>query len=119
MPNHCIFSGTSVAVGVLSKILKIHDAALGVLATSSKVLSSMLYGLAPTRTWFFVGPVLDFFGNSGSTVVRSMGTKVVEAEKVGTLTNCIYFILYLIKVSYFYKLKLNIVHFYYYLYNMT
>ncbi|CAG9564020.1 unnamed protein product [Danaus chrysippus] len=93
-------AGTSVAVGVLSKILKIHDAALGVLATSSKVLSSMLYGLAPTRTWFFVGPVLDFFGNSGSTVVRSMGTKVVDAEKVGKMCSLIGFVESVVPVIY-------------------
>ncbi|CAH0713367.1 unnamed protein product, partial [Brenthis ino] len=82
-------AGTAIAVSVLSKILKMHDALLGVIATSCRVVSSFVYGLAPTKTWFFTGPVFDFFGNSGSTVVRSLGTKVVAPNEVGKMCSLI------------------------------
>lgn len=42
-----------------------------------------MYGLAPTKGWFYSGPVFDFFGNSGVTAIRSLGTKVVEPDQVG------------------------------------
>jgi hypothetical protein len=60
-----------------------HDSMLGIIATTSKVLSSLVYGLAPTRDWFFAGPAIDIFGNSGATAIRSLGTKVVDQDKVG------------------------------------
>lgn len=80
-----LFSGTAIAVSVLSKFLKVHDALIGVIATTCKVVSSFVYAFAPNKTWFFTGPVFDFFGNSGTTVVRSIGTKVVSPDKVGEL----------------------------------
>ncbi|CAH0764416.1 unnamed protein product [Diatraea saccharalis] len=76
-------AGTAIAVTVFSKWLSMHDSILGIIATTSKVLSSLIYGLAPTRDWFFVGPVFDIFGNSGVTAIRSLGTKIVDADNVG------------------------------------
>lgn len=77
------FPGTAIAVTVFSKLLKMHDAAIGVIATACKVVSSFVYGFAPTRNWFYTGPAFDFFGNSGVTAIRSLGTKVVHADEVG------------------------------------
>ncbi|CAH2089529.1 unnamed protein product [Euphydryas editha] len=78
-------AGTATAAIVLSKYLKLHDDLLGAIATASKVLSSFMYGLAPNKTWFYIAPVIDFFGNTGSTVVRSLGTKVVQPDEVGKM----------------------------------
>ncbi|XP_046970551.1 proton-coupled folate transporter-like [Vanessa cardui] len=82
-------AGTAVAVTVLSKYFKVHDDLLGAIATTSKVLSSFVYGLAPNKSWFYAGPVLDFFGNCGSTVVRSLGTKVVDPDEIGKICSLI------------------------------
>lgn len=79
----CLILGTSTAAVVLSKYFKIHDDLIGAIATSSKVLSSFMYGLAPNKTWFYTAPVIDFLGNTGTIVVRSLGTKVVQPEDVG------------------------------------
>ncbi|KAL4714998.1 hypothetical protein ACJJTC_003149 [Scirpophaga incertulas] len=85
-------AGTTIAVTVFSKWFKWHDSILGIIATTSKVFSSLLYALAPTRDWFFVGPILDIFGNSGGTAIRSLGTKVVDQDKVGKMCSLIGFV---------------------------
>lgn len=60
-----------------------HDSMLGIIATASKVASSLVYGFASTKEIFFAGPVFDIFGSSGVTAIRSLGTKVVEPNEVG------------------------------------
>lgn len=55
------------------------------IATACKTVSSFVYGLAPTQAWFFAGPAFDFFGGSGTTAIRSIGTKVVSPDQVGEL----------------------------------
>lgn len=86
--NSCLsiiyrISGTAIAVTVFSKYLKMHDTCLGIIATACKTVSSFVYGLAPTKQWFYSGPAFDLFGNSGVTAIRSLGTKVVDQENVG------------------------------------
>ncbi|CAH2235030.1 proton-coupled folate transporter-like [Pararge aegeria] len=92
--------GTAIAVIVFSKRLQMHDALIGIIATSSKVVSSCVYGLAPNRSWFYSGPIFDLFGNSGSTVVRSLGTKVVIPDEVGKMCSLIGFVEAIIPVFY-------------------
>ncbi|XP_038211169.1 proton-coupled folate transporter-like [Zerene cesonia] len=93
-------AGTTIAVTIFSKLLKMHDALIGVIATSCKIVSSIVYGLAPNRNWFFSGPVFDFFGNSGTTVVRSLGTKIVEPDEVGKMCSLIGFVEAVVPVIY-------------------
>ncbi|XP_073953174.1 lysosomal proton-coupled steroid conjugate and bile acid symporter SLC46A3-like [Choristoneura fumiferana] len=84
--------GTAVAVTVFSKLLKMHDAFIGIIATACKVISCCVYALAPTKPWFYSGPAFDFFGNSGITAIRSLGTKVVEPDQVGKMCSLIGFV---------------------------
>ncbi|XP_047997456.1 proton-coupled folate transporter-like [Leguminivora glycinivorella] len=81
--------GTAVAVTLFSKFMKMHDAILGVIATTCKVISSIVYALAPTRPWFYSGPFFDFFGGTGVTAIRSLGTKVVAPEEVAKMCSLI------------------------------
>ncbi|CAH2042400.1 unnamed protein product, partial [Iphiclides podalirius] len=92
--------GTTIAVTVFSKWLKIHDALIGVLATTCKVTASFVYSLAPTKSWFYSGPAFDLFGNSGTTAIRSLGTKVVDQDKVGKMCSLIGFVEAIIPVIY-------------------
>ncbi|XP_035435164.2 proton-coupled folate transporter-like [Spodoptera frugiperda] len=93
-------AGSAVAVTLFSKIMKMHDTLLGIIATACKTVSAFVYGLAPTRNWLFTAPAFDFFGNSGAIAIRSLGTKVVGAEKVGKICSLIGFIETLIPVVY-------------------
>ncbi|XP_045778100.1 proton-coupled folate transporter-like [Maniola jurtina] len=92
--------GTIIAVTLFSKRLQMHDALIGIIATTCKVVSSCVYGLAPNRSWFFSGPLFDLFGNSGTTIIRSLGTKVVTPEKVGKMCSLIGFVEAIIPVIY-------------------
>ncbi|XP_045501745.1 proton-coupled folate transporter-like [Colias croceus] len=93
-------AGTTIAVSIFSKLLKMHDALIGVIATSCKITASIVYGLAPSRNWFFSGPAFDFFGNSGTTVIRSLGTKIVEPDEVGKMCSLIGFVEAVVPVIY-------------------
>ncbi|KAJ0174135.1 hypothetical protein K1T71_010281 [Dendrolimus kikuchii] len=92
--------GTAVAVTIFSKYLKMHDSFLGMIATACKIVSSFVYGLAPTQAWFFAGPVFDFFGTSGTTAIRSIGTKIVAPDQVGKMCSLIGFAESLLPVIY-------------------
>ncbi|KAI5635114.1 major facilitator superfamily domain-containing protein [Phthorimaea operculella] len=81
--------GTSIAVTLFSKKLQLHDAIIGIIATASKVAGNYVYALAPTKSWFYSGPIFDIFGNVGTTAIRSLGTKVVEPEEVGKMCSVI------------------------------
>ncbi|XP_053614632.1 proton-coupled folate transporter-like [Plodia interpunctella] len=85
-------AGTAIAVGIFSKALKLHDTILGMIATTSKVLGTFVYAFAPDRTWLYVAAVLDMFGNSGVTAIRSLGTKVVDPDSVGKICSLIGFV---------------------------
>ncbi|KAJ0174133.1 hypothetical protein K1T71_010279 [Dendrolimus kikuchii] len=93
-------TGTAVAVSFFSKYLKIHDTFVGIIATTCKIVSSIVYGLAPTRGWFYAGPAFDFFGPSGLTAIRSLGTKVVTLEQVGKLFSLIGLVESLVPIIY-------------------
>ncbi|XP_050674415.1 proton-coupled folate transporter-like [Leptidea sinapis] len=93
-------AGTTVAVTIFSKLWKMHDALIGSIATICKVVSSFVYGFATNRTWFYTGPVFDFFGNSGTTVIRSLGTKVVDPDEVGKMCSLIGFVEAVVPVIY-------------------
>ncbi|GBP09733.1 Solute carrier family 46 member 3 [Eumeta japonica] len=92
--------GTMVAVAVFSRWLKMHDALIGIIATASKVLSSFVYAFASTRDWFYSGPAFDFFGNTGVTAIRSLGTKVVDPDEVGKMCSLIGFVEAIVPVVY-------------------
>lgn len=72
-----------MTVYLFSKLFKIHDTLLGLLATASNVISSVMYALAPNKYWFYAGTAVDMFGNSGGPVIRSLATKLVDPDKVG------------------------------------
>ncbi|CAK1584523.1 unnamed protein product [Parnassius mnemosyne] len=93
-------AGTTIAVTVFSKWLKMHDALIGAIATTCKVMSSFVYSLAPSKAWFYSGPAFDFFGNSGTTAIRSLGTKVVDQDKVGKMCSLIGFVEAIVPVIY-------------------
>lgn len=85
-------AGTAIAVLLFSKALKFHDSILGIIATASKVMGSIVYALAPNKTWLYAAPVFDIFGNSGVTAIRSLGTKVVDQDSIGRMCSLIGFI---------------------------
>ncbi|CAH0713366.1 unnamed protein product, partial [Brenthis ino] len=81
--------GSFITIYLFSKRWKIEDSVIGVMACVSRVAASMVYALAPTRTIYFLGPVLDMFSSAGATSLRSIATKLVEADEVGKTSSLI------------------------------
>ncbi|KPJ05726.1 Proton-coupled folate transporter [Papilio xuthus] len=81
--------GSFITLYLFSKKWEIEDSAIGVFACLSRVAASVVYALAPTRTIYFLGPVLDMFSSAGATSLRSLATKLVEADEVGKTSSLI------------------------------
>lgn len=75
--------GSFITIYLFSKRWKIEDSTIGVIACLSRTAASVVYALAPTRTVYFLGPLLDMFSSAGATSLRSIATKLVEADEIG------------------------------------
>lgn len=74
-----------MTIYLFSKRWKIEDSVIGVVACISRIAASVVYALAPNRTIYFLGPVLDMFSSAGATSLRSIATKLVDADEIGKL----------------------------------
>lgn len=61
------------------------DSVIGVIACVSRIGASVVYAIAPTRSLYFLGPILDMFSSAGATSLRSMATKLVHSDEIGKL----------------------------------
>lgn len=78
--------GTFYCITVLSKRLNVEDSAIGALAGASRIASCFMFAFAPSRPWYYVGPLLNIFSHTGLTAVRSIATKSVPTEEVAKLS---------------------------------
>ncbi|RVE40073.1 hypothetical protein evm_015277 [Chilo suppressalis] len=74
--------GSAIALIIFSKWMSMHDCVLGMIGTTSEILTFIVYGLAPNIDLFYNGPVFDLFTSTGGMVIRSLGTKIVDPDKV-------------------------------------
>lgn len=61
------------------------DSVIGVVACLSRIAASVVYAMAPNRTVYYLGPLLDMFSSAGATSLRSIATKLVNADEIGKL----------------------------------
>ncbi|XP_072942794.1 lysosomal proton-coupled steroid conjugate and bile acid symporter SLC46A3-like [Epargyreus clarus] len=81
--------GSFITIYLFSKRWKIEDSVIGVVACVSRIAASIVYALAPNRTIYFLGPVLDMFSSAGATSLRSIATKLVSGDEVGKTSSLI------------------------------
>ncbi|XP_028169920.1 proton-coupled folate transporter-like isoform X1 [Ostrinia nubilalis] len=81
--------GSFVTIYLFSKRWKIEDSVIGVVACFSRIAAAVVYALAPDRTIYFLGPVLDMFSSAGATSLRSIATKLVHADEIGKTSSLI------------------------------
>lgn len=79
--------GTIFCISVLSKVLRVEDSAIGILAGTSRIASCFAFAFAPTREWFYAAPLFNIFSHTGLTAVRSIATKVVPLDEVAKLSS--------------------------------
>jgi len=56
--------GVGFAIGVLSHLLKLDDALIGVIACLSKVFAGIVFAFAPSEFYFYVGKHELYFQNN-------------------------------------------------------
>ncbi|KOB72968.1 Adenylate cyclase [Operophtera brumata] len=61
------------------------DSVIGVIACVSRIAASVVNAIAPTRSVYFLGPVLDMLSSAGATSLRSMASKLVHSDEIGEL----------------------------------
>ena len=62
--------GVGFSIGVLSHLLKVDDALIGVIACLSKVFAGFVFAFAPTQTYFYFGKhtLFYFFDNKQTNI---------------------------------------------------
>lgn len=81
----CGLIGTSIAVGVLSKILKVGDIFLVLLSTFLSIISRGVYIGANKTSHFFAGTAIDFTFSIKFLAVRSIISKIVPNDDLSTM----------------------------------
>ncbi|XP_050665510.1 solute carrier family 46 member 3-like isoform X2 [Leptidea sinapis] len=79
--------GTLFSVGVFSHVLKFDDAVIGIISSTSKILSGFMYAFA-TKTWhMYLAPLIEIFNGTSFIAMRSMVSKLVEKDELGKVNS--------------------------------
>lgn len=77
--------GTSIAIGILSKLLNFADITLIIVSTVFSIFCRGIYIFAKTTIQFFSGTAIDFMYSVRSMATRSTISKIVPAEDLSTM----------------------------------
>ncbi|XP_044756144.1 solute carrier family 46 member 3-like [Coccinella septempunctata] len=75
--------GGSFALSFFSKYLGIDDAALGMIATVTKICACVVYAFAPTTYIFYIGAFVEVFHSTCHIAMRSIMAKLVPPQELG------------------------------------
>lgn len=79
--------GVLFCVGVLSHKLKFEDATIGVISSTSKILSGFVYAFAIQPWHMYVGAIVEIFNGTSFIAMRSMATKLVSKDELGKVNS--------------------------------
>uniref|UniRef100_A0A1A9WCM0 Major facilitator superfamily (MFS) profile domain-containing protein n=1 Tax=Glossina brevipalpis TaxID=37001 RepID=A0A1A9WCM0_9MUSC len=79
--------GVLFCVGILSHKLKLDDALVGVISSTSKILSGFVYAFATVSWHMYVGAVVEIFNGTSFIAMRSMATKLVSKDELGKVNS--------------------------------
>ncbi|XP_026320850.1 proton-coupled folate transporter-like isoform X2 [Hyposmocoma kahamanoa] len=74
--------GSFITIYLFTKRWKVEDSIIGVVACLSRIAACVVYAMAPNRTVYYLGPLLDMFSSAGATSLRSIATKLVNADEI-------------------------------------
>lgn len=83
MGNEYLPLGMIISVGLLSHLLKIDDALIGVISSMSKILSGFVYAFAVTDWQLYLGPIVEMLNGTSFIAMRSIATKLVSSDELG------------------------------------
>ncbi|XP_064537063.1 probable peptidoglycan muropeptide transporter SLC46 [Drosophila montana] len=79
--------GVIFCVGILSHKLNIDDALVGVLSSTSKILSSFVYAFATLPWHMYLGGLVEIFNGTAFIAMRSIATKLVSKDELGKVNS--------------------------------
>ncbi|XP_038210470.1 solute carrier family 46 member 3-like [Zerene cesonia] len=79
--------GTLFSIVVFSKYLQWHDSVLGIISILSKIAASFIYCFAPNERIFFIAPIADILNGTALLALRSIVSKLVEADEFGKVNS--------------------------------
>ncbi|ALC49420.1 CG15890 [Drosophila busckii] len=79
--------GVIFCVGILSHKLDIDDALVGVLSSTSKILSSFVYAFATLPWHMYLGGLVEIFNGTAFIAMRSIATKLVSKDELGKVNS--------------------------------
>lgn len=75
------------SVVTLSGRLQLDDALIGVFSTTSKILSSIVYGFAVSQWQMYCGSIVDVINGTSLIAMRSIASKLVTADELGKVNS--------------------------------
>ncbi|XP_045459996.1 proton-coupled folate transporter-like [Harmonia axyridis] len=75
--------GTIFAMKYFIKYLKMDDALIGCIGVGGKLLACIIYILAPSAIYFYIGAFVDIFHGTVHVVLRALMSKIVSSEELG------------------------------------
>ncbi|EFA05964.2 lysosomal proton-coupled steroid conjugate and bile acid symporter SLC46A3 [Tribolium castaneum] len=79
--------GTVFSLMFFSKFLKVDDAVLGMISSTSKIAASLVYAFAPTSTIFYLGAIIEALNGTSFIAMRSIISKLVPPEELGKINS--------------------------------
>ncbi|XP_017156359.1 solute carrier family 46 member 3 [Drosophila miranda] len=79
--------GVIFCVGILSHKLGIDDALVGVLSSTSKILSGFVYAFATVPWHMYLGGLVEIFNGTAFIAMRSIATKLVSKDELGKVNS--------------------------------
>jgi hypothetical protein len=79
--------GTLFSLILFTKILKIDDAALGILSSTSRIVASLVYAFAPTPFVFYLGAIIEILNGTSFIAMRSIISKLVPPDELGKINS--------------------------------
>ncbi|KAL5279854.1 hypothetical protein ACFFRR_004082 [Megaselia abdita] len=77
--------GTFFATAVLSKLFKISDPLVGLIASITTILSRLFFAFAKDSTTYYIGGALTLFESMRVIPIKSISSSLVDPEEIGRL----------------------------------
>jgi hypothetical protein len=81
------FTGTVFSLMFFTKFLKVDDAVLGMISSTSKICATVVYAFAPNSTIFYIGAIVEALNGTSFIAMRSIMSKLVPADELGKINS--------------------------------
>ncbi|XP_028169328.1 proton-coupled folate transporter-like [Ostrinia furnacalis] len=80
------FLGALISISLFSRRLKWHDATLGLISNTSKIVGALATGFARNTLEMYLAVAVEMFNATSFTALRSISSKLVSSDELGKMT---------------------------------